>query len=86
MCLALAYAEMRVGCCQKQDLRDGEDSQDGLVWGWRLLSESGFGGFSGSGQSNGPGLGPVVQRVVFGSCQVLRPVMTILGGKVVTTR
>ena len=45
MCLALDYAGMRVGCCQKQDLRDGEDFQDGLVWGWRLLSESGFGGW-----------------------------------------
>ena len=32
------------GCCQKQDFRDGEDFQDGLVCGWRLLSESGFGG------------------------------------------
>ena len=55
MCIALIYAEMRVRCCQKQDFRDGEDFQDGLVCGWRLLSESGFGGFSGSGQSNGPG-------------------------------
>ena len=54
---------MRVGCCQKQDLRDGEDSQDGLVWGWRLLSESRFGGFSGSGQSKGPG----------GECDVSTP-------------
>ena len=33
-----------------------------------------------------PWPGTVVARVVFGSCQVLRPVMTILGGKVVTTR
>ena len=45
MWLDLVHAEMRVGCCQKQDLRDGEDFQDGLVWGWRLLSESGFGGW-----------------------------------------
>ena len=55
MCLDHTHAEMRVGCCQKQDLRDGEDFQDGLVCGWRLLSESGFGGFSGSGQSKGAG-------------------------------
>ena len=45
MWLALARAEMRVGCCQNQDLRGG----------WRLLSESRFGGFSGSGQSKGAG-------------------------------
>ena len=38
------YAEMRVRCCQKQDFRDGEDFQDGLVCGWRLLSESGIWG------------------------------------------
>ena len=83
MCLALAYAEMRVGCCQKQDLRDGEDFHDGWV---EVVVRNGICGTFGFRTIERPWPGTIVQRVVFGSCQLLRPVMTILGGKTVMTR
>ena len=88
MCLALAYAEMRVGCCQKQDLRDGEDFRDGLVCGWRLLSESGFvgwGDFRDGMLANLVLFGEDIQSVDPTEMHKLRPVVTILGGKTVMT-
>ena len=89
MCLDHTHAEMRVGCCQKQDFRDGEDFQDGLVWGWRLLSESGFGGWGDCRDGMLADLalfGEDIQDVAPSEIHTLRPAMTFLGGKVVTTR